>query len=304
MALTDADECCHEPGPESNWQENYFFLGWDDASASGYYLHLVHEPVEGTVTTKALVSTAGRVVSTETVHRAESALSAPGLTAEVIEPYRVWRLRWAGTGTANTIDDPWYAENGGDEPFGFEVELRTQLPPADWRDAGRALGIPDEILTDHYESGAVQQGHLVLGGTRTPIGGLSIRDHSWGPRDFHGIEIGLWCPMVLTDATAMVSGMSILRDGRWQGFLLHCDESGVEISLDPWIRLNGFPEPRGYRGASVLDVQRGLRYDLTETLSVPARHPSMGKDHLMNDMFGTVTIGDRRGFGVIELNRH
>lgn len=87
------DEYRHEPGPESNWQENYMFLGWDDPRRAGIYLHLAHVPATGTLDVKALVALDDCVTTTDVEHQGRDCLPPPGLEVDINAPLERWKLR-------------------------------------------------------------------------------------------------------------------------------------------------------------------------------------------------------------------
>lgn len=302
MALQSCDEWCHRPNESPTWQENYFFLGWDPVSLSGFLFHLTYRARSGTVLVHALVSAGGATVSTKSLHPAPDALTAPGLVAEVVDPYRHWNLSWAGTGKRAGPEDLWLTEEGGDEPFGFNISLETSMDPLDFRATLRSVGFPEDALSDHYESGSRFSGTITVAGETRPVSGLSVRDHSWGPRDFTGFT-GYWFPMVFDGADEMCAGTSLFREGKWTGFLLRGGKGEPTVSFDPWVRIDGLPEPAGYTRGQVLDRHSGELFTFTNELTVPARHPDIGTDHVLSDMLATVHTSDRSGFGVLEMNR-
>lgn len=303
--LSDDDELRHEVGPEPNWQENYFFLGFDEIRQAGFYLHSARIPGREAVEIKALASVGGRTVSVRRSHRADDNLALPGIHAEITKPFRRWHVGYSDTGKEAPGTGPgvWLADGEGEVPFGFSVDLESPLAPLDWGVLAELIGVPD-ILTQHYEVAGQWSGELWLDGQRTGASGLFIRDHTWGPRDFGLLDLAWWTPMYFPDAGLLLSGTSILRGGRWTGFLLRSDDGETKVTPDPWMRIDGFPEPWGYDSASILSPPTGDRFTFRRLLHVPCRYPEMGDGHLIHDMLSSVSWGDERGFGVFELNRH
>lgn len=303
--LIDDDERDHSPGPEPNWQENYFFLGFDEANQAAFYLHSARLPGRRTVEIKALAALGEHIVSVRRSDPAAANLAVPGLEAEVTKPFQRWHLGYSGTGTEAVAGTPgWLADGPGDVPFGFSLDLESPVAPLDWAPVSVALGVPD-ILSRHYEAAGHWSGEVRIGGDRAPASGLFIRDHSWGPRDFALFDLAYWAPMYFPDTGAFFSATTILRNGRWTGFLLHDAGGHTEVALDPWMRIDGFPEPGGYDSAAILSPGSGDScFEFRRLLHVPCRYPEMGDGHVLDDMLSSVTWGDQQGFGVFELNRH
>jgi hypothetical protein len=305
MALGPADEGLHDPDPEPRWQENYFVIGWDEDRAAGLYLHLQRIPARGVVEVKAAVTIAGEVVSERVTHAADDCFALPRLRIAVPEPFRHWAITYDGHGRAGGPDG-WLATGGGDISFGFDMELHSTLAPTDWSVAAARLGSP-EILTAHYEVAATWRGELRAGGRVTDAAGLLVRDHSWGPRDFSKFDLAWWTPMVFDGATAFVTGTAVLRKGTWTGFALVDEGDGARVVPEHWVVVHGFPEVGGYSGATILSPGPDGppdRFEFEARTHFPARYPDFGADHVMNDAVGAARWGRRRGFGVLELNRH
>lgn len=303
MGLTGADEFRHTSTGEPNWQENYMFMGWDEDRQAGIYLHLGHLPDRGIVDTRVIVSVGDQVASAGVEHAAGECLGAPWIDADITDPMRRWRLRCSGTGVPGRDPEGWLASDSGDLPVGFDIELESLVPPVDWTAAWSALQIPN-IMTEHYEAGARWKGRVWIGGSEVACEGWLVRDHSWGPRDLkNAIELAWWWPTVFQDGSYL-TGVGVLRSGRWGGFVLQEKGDGPELlSDDPWVRPGGLLTPDGFDQASMLTAPSGGElYTFESRLHCPVYYETMGS-HQLDDVLCRVTAPDGKvGFGDLELN--
>lgn len=305
MPLTPADEHQHPAGTEPNWQENYFFLGYDTGNAAAVYLHTARTPGKGEVDIKALVQVGGRTVSVKRRHHSGDNFAVPGVDEATFDPFRCVSLAYSDSGPEWAADG-WVAEGTGDHEFGFAVQFENTVGPVDYAEAVATLDIPAEHITDHYEVGGEWRGEVWIEGDRREVAGLFIRDHSWGPRDFASFHHAWWFPMYFPRAQRFLSGTSILSHGRWQGLLLEAEgDKTVVRQLDPFVRADGDPAARGYDTGSVLAYSDGeQRFDFSRLLHIPCAYPEMAEGHIINDMMSSVSWNGETGFGIFELNRH
>ncbi|MDA4105784.1 hypothetical protein MHOL44478_00675 [Mycobacterium holsaticum DSM 44478] len=305
IMLADNDEFLHTPDASPIWQENYFFVGRDDSTDTVVYLHLERMPSRNEVEAKAFVEVAGNRCSAVVAHHGDDCFDIPGVSVAVEQPFRRWRV---AVNLAGEDDGPggWAAERtDGPTRFGFDLEVTSTLAPTDWGPAAAALGRPDVIL-DHYEVPCVWSGTVWCGDSQVSATGLLVRDHSWGPRDLATFDLAFWTPMVFADATMFISAVTMLVGGRHVGFTFIDTGSGAVLFEQPWVRVAGFPERRGYGSASwrCLGADREERVEIDVASHVPVRYPRMGDGHYFNDALGVATWGAHQGLGIIELNRH
>lgn len=303
--VVEADEFVHQPGPNPGWQENYFLLGWDEPRACGFYVHVERFPATGEAEVKAALFVAGQAVSVSERHPLSDTLDLPGLELPVNEPMHRLRMRLDVKGHAQ--DAGWLAQPGpGTVGMEVDVEIRSLLGAADWRTVFDRLGIPG-IEGEHYEVAGTWAGTLRVGDEVVEAQGLSIRDHSWGGRDYTGFDHCLWTPMVFGDGEIFVSGASILRQGGWMGFSLIQEPGSLTVVADPVVRLTGTATPRGYSGATVVALppdREPLRAEARVLQHIPVEYPGFAPGQYLNDGLSAVDWGPRHGFGIIELVSH
>lgn len=308
VALTPQDEFPHippDPCPP-RWQENCFLLGWDDHRAAGVYLHVARDPEGVTQEVKAAVlegDTATLGAWTETL---TTEYSTPGLTIDVVEPWRRLHVSVDGKGVATVGPGAFLAEEPATKiPFSFDIVVESDLPPIDWHEALTTLGAPTE--RDHYEVACRWSGTLVAADRRLKASGLMVRDHTWGPREYSNIASAWWTPCCFDDAHAYLTGVSVKVDDRWSGVSIVVEEGKAPVVV-PGHRVDllegDTPAVHGYRGATIVagagsDAETPLR--AVTRVHVPVRYPEMADGFFMNDAYSMIEWGHRRGFGTVEM---
>jgi hypothetical protein len=308
LALAAADEFRHEPRPDPHWQENYMFLGWDEARSAGIYLHVGHLPDRGVVDARILVSMAGQVVSAAKEFEVEECLAVPWVQADIIAPLDRWTLRCATKGRGGYDADGWLAAANeiGDIDCGFDIEFEGVVQAVDYADVWQQMAVSN-IFTHHYEAGCRWKGRVWLGGASVQCEGSLIRDHSWGPRDLkNAVDLAWWFPMVADDGSRFITGTTLLRDGSWVGMLIEERGNGPRlVSTDPWLRPDGMPVPSGFDSATLIADRDGGAdrvYTYQARLHTPVYYETMGS-HQLDDVFSRVTLPDGgMAFGNLELN--
>jgi len=307
VSLTDDDEFPHTlPGAvPDGWQENYFVLGWDDDRRAGFYLHIERLAAEETVEVKAAVLTPNTIASFAHVHDLAPRLSVPGLTIDVPEPFRRWRVGLHGVGARGRAPGGFVAvDDEGDTPIGLDLTLASGLPPVDWRAALAGLPVPG-TEKDHYEVPGTWSGELAAGEDRIEASGLFLRDHTWGVRDYSTFPSAWWVPTCFEDGSLYVTGVSVQYEGRWRGVGIVADDTGTRIAPGFELEAAGHLAPEGYH-ATVVEMQPDggdrIRMESTTRVHVPVHFPRFAHARFCNEAFSRVQWNGREGFGIRELS--
>ncbi len=181
--LTDRDEGGHEKTQDRYWRESYYFNFVDDRAGIYGFTTIGWRVNEGEVD-GLLVVIRGRSLwyaypsvnlkfqepweSFELPERAR----VRRLRYEMIEPFRRWRLRLEGG--RNSMD----------------LDFRCFTPVYDYNAEMNSL--PEKVAQEHYEQSGRVQGVLRMRGKEITIDGTGQRDHSWGIRDWGGVEQWRW----------------------------------------------------------------------------------------------------------------
>jgi len=295
-----ADEGAHPAGADPLWNESWYFDFVDAAQSVGGWIRLGLIPNENRTWVQALLCGPGM----PTV--AISDLDAPVPP----DPHRLVTddIRFAHTATVplqsytvsvrgrgQAYDDPAALLRGTD---GVDVEMVFDLV---WTTRGTPY---QYTITSRYEipcivSGTVTVGRRVLTVDQVP----GQRDHSWGTRDWWGME-WVWSAVHLDDGTSLhgvdlrIPGMGPLGVGYAQkdGLLTELDTVRAQESFDD----NGLP----LRTELTLDPG-GVVVDAEPVGHAPVRLVAAdGRVSHFPRAWATVATRDgRRGVGWLEYNR-
>lgn len=176
--LKPDDENLHEPGPEDDWQESWYF-NWVDPDRDYFGLARIgYRPNAGdTGKIDGLVLTI-RNGKPEYVYppvdidqlepwsevTPESGLSAKRFTATMEEPFKKWRLGLTGKDSMDLL---------------FE----SFTPVFDFNEGDRKIS--ETMTAAHFEQSVKVTGWTEFKGTRIEVAGLGQRDKSWGVRSWN-----------------------------------------------------------------------------------------------------------------------
>lgn len=176
-------------GEDRRWFDRYWFAMGDAAQGIGLITGIGTYPVTGRIDAYAMVSD-GTTQHNIRVGRERSPdprdLSAHGLSFELLEPMKRWRLRCEGR-----------------EQVEFEIDFACTYPVNEMPKIYIERG--DEVVMDmgHYAQAGAVSGFLRVGDRRLELDGRpGERDHSWGRRNPSGkVRSGMhvWVPCQVGD---------------------------------------------------------------------------------------------------------
>ncbi|HEY7051205.1 MAG TPA: phosphotransferase [Mycobacterium sp.] len=191
------DEFAHSAGPEPMWNESWYCDFVDPAQRIGGYVRLGLTPNEGVAWMTALLCGPGqRTIAVLDFNAAPPddpftlRTSIFDFTQDIPEPLRTYEVRLHGCGEA--YDDP-AALLRGESGHGVDVTMDLT-----WS----TVGVPYQYrLTSRYEIPCTVSGSIIVDGTRTAFEAVpGQRDHSWGVRDWWGMD-WVWSALHLDDGT-------------------------------------------------------------------------------------------------------
>ncbi len=192
-----ADEDAHQPGAEPLWSESWYADFADEEQGVGGWFRLGLIPNENRAWVNALLC--GPDMPTIAVNDFEAQLpddaavvSTDGLelTHTATEPLQTYQVRLRGRGQA--YDDPSALLRG---EVGRAVELSMDLT---WTTAGTPY---QYRITPRYEIPCTVSGTVAADGRTVDVQSVpGQRDHSWGVRDWWGMD-WVWSALHLTDGT-------------------------------------------------------------------------------------------------------
>jgi hypothetical protein len=296
------DEGPHIPGREELWSESWYFDFADDHQGVGGWVRLGLIPNQNTAWINALLC--GPDMPTIAIVDFEAALPAnPGdirteaahLTFGATQPLQTYRVTVQGRGEA--YDDPAALLRG--EP-GRPTELTMDLT---WT----TVGTPYQYrITPRYEIACTVSGSVAADGREYRIDGVAgQRDHSWGVRDWWGMD-WVWNALHLDDGTHLhgvdlrIPGAPPMSVGYLQPPAAPLGEL-TAISAQAVFADNGLPV------TTTLTLQPG---DLTVDIDIRGHAPVRltaddGRVSHFPRAWASVTTGDgRTGIGWVEWNRN
>jgi hypothetical protein len=278
------DELAHEPGPDSLWDESWYFDFADvDCELGGYVRLSTYPNHQKSWFWLALVGRwpgQARPVhffdwSTSPTHGHESEIT-------LVEPDGSCLLR------CEAPFERWSVLAGSDD-----IELRL-----DWTCRAPAYRYTDAT---RYEQPAHVTGEVIIDGTRLTIDAPGQREHSWGIRDWWRIP-WLWAAAHLDDGTDLhLSRLLPHRPFRSFGYVMSAD-GGLDHVDD--CQVSAVPDAQGTppeRTELLIDHLRLTATALYFT-SVPLRGPEGQVGTLARALCRFETVDGRAGPGWLEWN--
>jgi hypothetical protein len=291
------------------WQENLFFICWDDVSDTGFLTHIQRVPGRGEQEARIVVVVDGEVASA-TLGGSYGPEPVHGVQLEPLDPFAAWRVAvdaplsvGAGPLGLLTLTGP------GDVRAGVDLQLRSELPPVDFAAAldevvgelGRHASGPQMGRQEHYEQGGTWTGELRIGDRAVEGRGLFVRDHSWGVRSEQQDFRAFWTASCLDGGRTFCNAIGIPTGDRVVGIGAIADGDGVRFSKE--VRAEFSPAP-GL--ASYDEVEVGFGAGIDEVLRARTRRhlpiplPHSGPGRYDSNAMSRVEMRGKEGFGVME----
>ncbi|MFY9916839.1 MAG: phosphotransferase [Mycobacterium sp.] len=296
------DEGVHQPGAEPLWSESWYADFVDEAQGIGGWFRLGLIPNEDRAWVNALLC--GPDIPTVAVNDFQVAPpDDPGvirtdafeLSQSATDPLQTYHVRLRGSGQA--YDDPSSLLRG--EP-GRAVELSMDLH---WT----TVGTPYQYrITSRYEIPCTVSGTVTFDGRTVDVRAVpGQRDHSWGARDWWGMD-WVWSALHLSDGTHL-HGVDIRIPGAPPigiGYIQPPDGPLVELQAVTAQEVFG---DNGLPVTTELTLNPG---DVVASVCVKGNAPVLlpatdGRVSQFPRAWATVTTADgRTGVGWVEWNRN
>jgi hypothetical protein len=249
--MVDAnDEFMHDPGPQPDWQESFFFSWFDAESDATGLARIGYRPSNHTADALLYTMRNGGVEGGYAkLHTRYTGIPDPSrlrvgaLELQMSEPMSKWRLLLRGR---DEVDLTWTALHA---PFDFHAEA----PP--W------LYLPSGFADAHMEQSGRITGSVRINGASYAIDGLGQRDKSWGVRRWSSIERWDWITVLMRPDFTM-NCTQLFSGGRAYpcGYIFHDGASHAVVDLTVDYRWAGHQVPCASR-IVVTDVS-GLRLEI------------------------------------------
>jgi hypothetical protein len=193
------DEGLHAPGPESLWNESFYFDAVSADGDLGLYVRLGRVPNQRVAVYTASIVRPGKPTLMVVDYTAplpagtdpNARISTRSITATQACEQPLRRFRIGLTATAESYDDPagvLCGERGEPKAVSLDLVWETDGLPYAWRAATR------------YEIPCRVTGTVEMDGEVITFDGRGQRDHSWGSRDWWAND-WMWSAFHLADGT-------------------------------------------------------------------------------------------------------
>ncbi|GGF17400.1 DUF7064 domain-containing protein [Williamsia phyllosphaerae] len=300
------DEAAHTPGADELWNESWYFDVADEAAGIGAFVRLGITPALDNAWYTAMICGPGiptiAILDFDLAPPAGLAVSTDTVTAthEIVEELTHAHVTLTGRGEA--FDDP--ADILGDHPNGRAVQVSLDLH---WHTDGDPYLYR---LTPRYEIPCRVTGVITISGDGIDLAPITIgapgqRDHSWGVRDWWGMD-WVWTTSHFPDGTHLhgldlripqIPAISI-------GYAQHPGQPTVELNTHRATEVIG---DDGLARSTALQIEPGtIALDFHPLGHGPLRLVAEdGRVAYFPRAWGTWTDADgRRGVGWVEWNRN
>jgi len=286
----------------TNWMENFYFGGRDEARGAAFGVHVKLRAELGRAEVRCFVDIDGSDAGFGGRYPIAQTLRYPIIDFSCIEPFRRWHLKldtkgWPLADTRGLVG----LELEGREPsvpMGFDLEVTSALPPADWADL-QGIKSTDSAGHGHYDGSIAFVGNIRLGDRVVEAKGLGMRDHSWGPRNFAGLK-GVWfIGATFEDERAYFAGVrSWNEDNEVVGFSYLIDKNGMTVMPCPEVEvLEGTSEPCNYHRVAVSSGDISVMVNVKKHMPMPL----LPEKYLSGGTSCTLDTGS--GYAMLERGR-
>jgi hypothetical protein len=288
------------PGAEEQWSDSFYF-GGGDGRGLAFYSRVGRRPNEG-VTEAALgawLPGQGFLLSFARDAVQERVGCGP-VEFESVVPLLVWELRFDGGGRLFERAEHVATDRDRHE----EVTVRGRLRFTAWTDPlSFASGLTNPVASSHYEQPGSVAGVIEVAGRRHALAGSSLRDHSWGVRDWQRVPYWRWLGLVADpDAFVVVNNVGLEGGGETAGGFLMLDgqlaqvvECEMQSELDPAL---GCQRSFVARARDALDRETVLEGTALEV--APLRQRRDGRLTLVNEGLTEYRWEGRTAVGISE----
>jgi hypothetical protein len=303
--FTDDRLHLEQADPQPNWMENLCFFGVDEATQSGFFIHMKIRPHQGDTEFRVAVKIANETCTYGAVRPLTGGFRYTGCRLDCLTQGSHWRIRVAGTGrpiaaAANLVGLP--TEGRGSLLFEFDLQWTSSISPLDWAVLKNSKET-DSAGSHHYDQGGRFAGTLRIGDRRIEAAGLAYRDHSWGPRNFMQMRVARFIGFVTEDMRTYFDGLFIDHGAGKApvGFSYTLHDGVGKASSPPVVSVTeGEDWDHGYRAVSVAVPEATYRMRTLWNVAMPL----IPERYLSNIAMVRVELPDgRSGFGIVERGR-
>jgi hypothetical protein len=316
-ALTASDEYTHDPSDDPQFNESVYFNMVAGDSGLAALIRIGNRVNEGHAEVTALVYLPGggaAIRFAKVPITGNDRFDAGGLRSVVVEPLQHVRVQFDGTahrlGRGTDLADPKRAFSSSPEiPLRLELDYRCVAPlyglGANSSGASGLAGGEHTVATEHYEGACAVTGWIVAGDDHYEIDNLGFRDHSWGPRNWHGPRYWRWISCMVDEQNGFVAWCARFGDERQpgNGMLMRDGQMTMLTRVDVVSDYGKAPcYPTAMRISMTTDSGEMVSATGTVFATVPLRHRRDGVISRLAEVLCRYELGGRVGYGMSEYH--
>lgn len=284
MTLNDSDERVHAAGEGALWNDSLYFNCYDPDRKIGIVTRIGILPNQDQANVLLFAvkggDPAGLHVRLEPRPEADwDDLTVGGVRYRILEPFARCKI------SAETPE------------IKAELEVAPFTPPVAYHDVHGNVTDAYGVATGHYEQSCRVKGRIDLNGDRHEVDALGQRDHSWGIRDWSGVDWWFWVSPIFGEdlslnifkakggGTTTVGGM-LWMEGRPTSI------TSAEIDVD--VDSEGRQERARVGGKDSEGRTIELEGERIAIVSLPVG------SSVVDEAFFRFSMNDRIGYGVFE----
>lgn len=291
----------HQAGPEKEWNESFYFNVYDQENDICAFMRIGLKPNmdERSVFCFLMMPDSSVVGIKDQEAFGNGTLYAKGMSFEILEPERRWKMSFDGHMARMTEQGPCPL------PVSFSLEFEARNEVFDYRECVDAEGerISQQVASEHLEQFGRVTGSLMVGEEQFDISGLGERDHSWGVRDWNAPKMWIWLTAQFSDKVAMNVTKLFVEQGEVSAGYFHLNgknlplaKADVRTVLDP----DGTPRSLAM---SLVDKYGGKHKVTAEvlrlvTMPIPSRDGSSMS--VMHETLAEYDFNGQKGYGIAE----
>lgn len=291
----------HPAGAGKEWSESFYFNVYDQANDLCMFMRIGLKPNHDERSAFCfLMMPDGSVVGIKDQEPFGSGtLDAKGLSFEVVEPDRRWKIGFNGHMARMTEKGPVPV------PVSFVLAFEARNEVFDYRECVDSEGerMSQEVASEHLEQFGRLTGSLMVGEEQFDINGLGERDHSWGVRDWNAPKMWIWLTAQFSDRVALNVTKLFVEQGEVSAGYFHINgknlplvKADIRTVLDP----DGTPRSLAM---SLVDSNGGKHKVTAEVLRMVAM-PFPGRDgktmSVMHETLAEYDFNGQKGYGIAE----
>jgi len=308
MSIKPHDDHMHTNTGEPNFNESMYFNFYDRKRRLGGFVRVGNRPnehyAEVTITVYKPDGTAlFNYKRPEIVDN--SAFDAGGMKFEVIEPFKHLRVSYDGHAVylaqPMDLEDPRKAfTTNPHQPLQLQLDYYGLSPMY----GGEAPVENTEMVfaRGHTEQHVKAVGSITVDGQQTPIEGMGLRDHSWGPRSWQSPKFYRWLTCEFDESFGFMGSQIVMQNGTeiLSGFVFKDGQNHYVNSLDLH---TDWSQPGNYHEAIKTKLRTtGGDFEITGRVMtmLPLRNRRDGKTTRIAEGMTEWRCGDHVGYGLSE----